>query len=179
MWQIFFLFLGTLQAAPFPATSTSAFNAAPPYYKSDLGFEIPRNDTGWAMIHPDGTDPYFLITYKPVFSAPESLSQMSVRVDPLKDRSVEEGKITLKSYVDYWSKQYPKLGIDILQIQFSKRLGRDLAVIDSRNSNTKIQMRQFVLWNKENAVLFTCSDKQNEFNVSLGTCQEIFSSVKW
>lgn len=184
MWQslfaLFTLFISVqVQAAPFPATSTSALIAAPPYFKSDLGFEIPRGDTGWALIHPDASDPYFLAQYKPVFSAPDSSSQLSIRVDPLKDRKEIEGKISLKSYVNYWSKQYPKLGIDILQINYSKRLGRDMAIIDSRNSSSKIQMRQFVLWNKDNVVLFTCSDKQSEFNISLTACQEIFTSVKW
>lgn len=95
---LFTLFISVqVQAAPFPATSTSALIAAPPYFKSDLGFEIPRGDTGWALIHPDASDPYFLAQYKPVFSAPDLSSQLSIRVDPLKDRKEIEGKISLKS----------------------------------------------------------------------------------
>lgn len=175
MWIVFFTFLW---AAPYPATSSSAIVSDNSYFYSDWGFEIEQNKMGWLRLVPEQNDPYFLASYRPYLSAPDARAALNIRVDPLLDRK-EKGSITLSSYVNHWTKQFPKLGLDVTKVSFDVKNGKNTAIIDSVNQLTKVHSRQYVFWQDSYAAIFSCSDRSNDFSSSVFSCEKIIESMRW
>jgi hypothetical protein len=175
MWTLLFTFLW---AAPYPATSSSAIVSDNSYFYSDWGFEIEKNSIGWLRLVPDQKDPYFLASYRPILSAPEARATLNIRVDPLMERK-EKGNISLSSYISHWTKQFPKLGMDVSKVQYAIKNGKNTAVIDSLNQHTKIQSRQYVFWQDSYVAIFSCTDRNSEFASSIYACEKIIESLRW
>lgn len=167
-----------LFAAPYPATSSSAVLSEGSSFHSKWGFDIQKNDLHWTKLLPDSSDPYHLITYRPSVIAPDSQASLNIRVDPVSKRSGEK-KIVLKSYLDYWLKQYPKLGLEVLSHKYTLFNGKKAVQVESYNTQTNMQLRQYIVWEKNNALLFSCSDKKDSFVVSLYACEQILQSIQW
>lgn len=172
------IILSLLWAAPYPGTSSSALVSDNSYFYSDWGFEIEKNTIGWLRLVPAQSDPYFLASYKPLLSAPEARATLNIRVDPLAERK-EKGSISLSSYVGHWTKQFPKLGMDVTKVQYTVKNGKNTAIIDSLNQTTKIQSRQYVFWQDSYAAIFSCTDRTADFSSSLYSCEKIIESLRW
>lgn len=167
-----------LFAAPYPATSSSAIVSENSYFQSKWGFTIHKSDVHWTRLIPDAKDPYHLTTYRPLMTAPDSQASLNIRVDPVSKRPSKK-KIVLKSYLNYWLKQYPKLGMEVLKHEYTLLNGKKAVRVDAYNLSTSMQIRQYIVWEGENALLFSCSDKKDTFAVSLYACEQILQSMSW
>jgi hypothetical protein len=173
------LFLHFLWAAPYPATSSSVLTSDNSYFYSDWGFEIEKNNLGWLRLVPEQKDPYFLATYRPLLSAPDARAILNIRVDPIKDREEKSAPISLTSYINHWTKQFPKFGMDVMKVQYTVKNGKNTAVVDSVNQSTKIQSRQYVFWQDSFVAIFACTDRATEFSASIYPCEKIIESLRW
>jgi len=173
--MIFNFILQLLLAAPYPATSSSAVVSENAYMPTSWGFELIKNDQKWVRIVPNEKDPFHLALLRP---EGHSQARLNIRVDPVAKRS-EKVKVSLKSYTEHWIRQYPKLGIEILEHAYTKINGKPAARIDSYNTNNKMQIRQYVVWHNDNAVLFACADHRDNFVKSLYSCERVLRFVSW
>lgn len=174
---LFFSF--SVISAPYPATSTSEIIQGAPYFKSNWGFEIVQNTSGWSKVLPKNNNPFLLAIYKPVLSAPESDAQLSVRVDPFPETKKRKYHLRLKNYVNYWTKQFPKFGIEVMDIKYRLQNTYNTAIIDSFNTAERIKIRQYVFWKKDKALLLACKDSQRNFNTTQFSCNQIIESFRW
>jgi hypothetical protein len=175
--MIYFL-VSILLAAPYPSTSSSAVVTYSSYLSTDWGFDLEKNAENWFRYVPSKSDPYHLAILRPLEHLQGSKAQLSIRVDPVSTRS-EGNKVTLKSYTNHWLKQFPKLGIEVLKYETTNIKGQKALRIEAYNLNNHVQMRQYVVWYDQNAIIFTCADLRESFSTTLYQCERVLRSVKF
>lgn len=95
------------------------------------------------------------------------------------DKLNQPGDIT--QYVKKWIKEYPYLGFEILATNSMQVAGKPTFVIDLVNKAKNKQLRQFVVHNQERnmAVIMTCTDSTDKFNITLDKCHELLKNFQW
>ena|GEM_PF-730480 len=172
------LLVTLLFAAPYPSTSSSAVVTNSSYLSTNWGFDLLKNDQNWFRYIPDAKDPFHIAILRPLQHLEGSKVQLSVRVDPVSTRS-EEKNVTLQSYTNHWLKQYPKLGIEVLKFETTKLKEQAAIRIEAYNINNQVQMRQYVVWYNDNAIIFTCADDRKLFSKTLFQCEKVLRSVSF
>lgn len=86
---------------------------------------------------------------------------------------------TFDSYVKKWIKEYPYLGFEILKNQSLKVDGEPGVMIDLVHRKMNKQMRQFVAYKKDYAVIMTCSDQIPQFQGTAQECADLVNHFKW
>jgi hypothetical protein len=162
-----------VSSAPMPVTSSSfLIQSNRGVFYSNSGFRLTSEGTDWVHSSPE-SNPFIVSEYR----APRLLfgvqSAVTVRVNKLKHAT------TLKKYVKDWVKDYPKFGLDILSskpILVNKQLA---FLVDTKNKNSKRQLRQIVFLKNKVAVIMTCRSHVKSFNSILKSCNQIFRNFSW
>ena len=103
---------------------------------------------------------------------------LSIRVDDL-DRFPSESP-NLKKYVSYYTKKYPRAGLQILNDPMKSIMNNNYAYIFSRYENQDLQSRQSILWHpKKKVFIFTCSSKIKNQSKANQLCDEMISKLHW
>ncbi len=168
-----------VQAAPFPVTSSSAVLNGLQDFETSWGLKLHNNKNAWSRILAPPEDPMHLVSYRKIEGNSASSAEFHLRVDPWLKRKKEGEKINLKSYTSYWTKMFPKFGLEVIQIKFTKFKDFKVSIIDSYNPESQRQVRQFLLWGQDRAVIASCSDDYKKFNTSYAECYRIFESIQW
>ncbi len=174
MFMLLFSFLFQASAAPIPATSTSALIHAPAgIFRSPLGFSLHSGPTTWVQAAPPQQMQQLATLYKSPILNKGVQAALTVRVDQLKEDS------TLKTYVKTWMKDYSRFGFDVLAAKPIRVEGQNGFLLDVLNRDAAKQLRQVVFLKDRVAVILTCRDHRDNFEKSLGSCNDIIRTFKW
>lgn len=174
MLMVIFSFILQAGAAPIPATSTSALTYSPAgIFRSPLGFSLHSGPTAWVQSAPPLQMQQLATLYKSPFLNKGVQAALTVRVDQLKDSA------TLKTYVKTWMKDYSRFGFDVLAAKPIRVEGQNGFLLDVINRDAAKQLRQVVFLKERVAVILTCRDHRDNFEKSVGSCNDIIRTFKW
>lgn len=161
-------------SAPVPATSTSALTNQPQgVFRSPLGFSLHAGASAWVQSSPPEHMQQLATLYKSPFLNKGVQAALTVRVDQLKETS------TLKTYVKTWMKDYSRFGFDVLAAKPVRVEGQNGFLLDVINRDAAKQLRQVVFLKERVAVILTCRDHRDNFEKSVGACNDIIRTFKW
>jgi hypothetical protein len=80
--------------------------------------------------------------------------------------------------VEKWSKEYPKFGYDVLLSQESKYGELEGMEIELRSPKSVKKIRQFLVKEQAEILIFTCTSKTDDFLNVWKDCAKILSSSK-
>lgn len=159
-------------AAPYPATSSSAFTAPEKgLYFLHKGFKLKTEGTNWIPV--TGTEQSLLDTVR--FSAKDKNNggSLSIRTDKIAKTA------SLDLYTRKWMRDYPNYGFEVISAK-NFILNRSPAlVVDMLSRAKNKQIRQVILKNEDRVAIMTCLDDKAEFNKALQNCNQIMKSFEW
>lgn len=174
MFLVIIFTLSDAHSAPIPGTSSSEFvQSEAGLFRSKHKFTIHANRTQWELSSSEDDSPYL----EALFLAPDQghpvQASLSVRVDQL------ARKISLKTYMKRWIKDYPRLGFDILSAQ-KVRVNQQVGfLLDLTNRDNDRQLRQVVFLKERTAVILTCRDHRMTFKQTVKSCNHIIRNFSW
>lgn len=160
-----------VQAAPYPATSTSAFTAPEKgLYFLHKGFSLKTEGTDWVPLA--SSENSLLDTVR--FGAKNAKDgSLSIRTDKVaKDASLE-------LYTRKWMRDYPSYGFEVISAKNFSLNGSPALVVDMLSRSKNKQIRQVILKNEDRVAILTCLADKPEFAKSLQSCNQIMKSFSW
>lgn len=172
---IFSLHINTY-ASPIPGTSSSKLiSSVDGLFNSHHGFQISSYNTSWVHTSADESNPYLITEYRAPTVDHGVQSALTIRFD----KTIKNKKVSLKTYMKQWLKDYPRFGFKILNsksITINKQNG---FLLDIYNPNTKRQLRQVVFLKNKKAIILTCRAHKKSFKNSVRACNRIIRNFKW
>ncbi len=166
------LFSFNLEAAPYPATSSSAFtDPALGHFLLHHGFKISNHGSHW-------------------LPASENDSSQDETIRFASKETSETGFITIKSekanktaslnlYNRKWMKEYPNYGFEVLSTTAFDLNSQPALVVDLLSRAKGKQIRQVIFKNDDKIAILTCVDDRGSFSKSLKECNEIVKNFRW
>lgn len=171
LFSLFYLSF-SIEAAPFPATSSSALtNPEQGLYFLHKGFTLKTEGTNWV---PTANSESLLDTVR--FSSKEKSSKegsLSIRTDKIPKNA------SLELYTRKWMRDYPNYGFEVLSAKNFTLNGSPALVVDMLSRSKNKQIRQLILKNEDRVAILTCVDNKDTFSKSLQNCNRIMKSFTW
>lgn len=165
-----FFYASNLLAAPAPGLMSAAhLQNDSQLIASNIGFSITSKDTEWKIVEDSKATKNRHAQIRP----PEGSALLSIKIN----KNIKQKN--LKDYVNYWRKDYQRLGLEVLKAQPIKINGNVSYMMDLYNSKSEIQLRQVMLLKNKNSVVLTCSDKKEAFKESFKDCNKILKTFTW
>lgn len=162
----------TVQAAPMPATSTSALTAPEKgLYFAQKGFILKTEGTDWLPQAPNKDSLIGAIRFAP--ADPASTGSLSVRTDKI------SAQVSLEVYAKKFMRDYPSYGFDVLgskTISINQNPG---LVVDMVQRTKNKQLRQVILKKNGKVAILTCIDNKDVFLKTIAGCNQIIKSFQW
>lgn len=158
------------QAAPHPATSSSALTAPEKgLYFLHKGFSLKTEGTNWIPIATESV----LDTVR--FSSKDKAQRgsLSIRMDSVAKNA------SLELYARKWMRDYPSYGFEVLSAKNFTLNGQPALVVDMLSRSKNKQIRQVILKKDARVAVMTCLDDKASFNQSLQSCNRIMQSFSW
>ena len=170
IFTFIFLAFPFLQAAPFPATSTSSFlKTDQGFFYGTEGFSLSAQKLNWKP----------QLTSKPgeltsvVFQSENDSGSLSAQI-------YQEKKPSFEKDVKDWIKDYPFYGFKILNSKTISENKQKGIVIDLVHKKKQKQVRQIILETPtEQSLVFTCQDSVSNFAQTLDKCNQVLRSLSW
>lgn len=139
-------------------------------YFSDDNFQISPAKTDWLMLTASEHS-----SVQTQFINPKNNSQakMTVRSETL------ERNISLLAYVGRSSRDYNRFGFEVLSQRPLKINGQAAYLVDLKQNDSPIQLRQVLFKKDKTVVILTCSSHQESFKQELKACNQIYRNFKW
>lgn len=177
---LFFFFVGLMmtsnvEAAPFPATSTSVLtDPAKGLFFHGFGFRLRTGEIPWKPVPEDDQSLFETLRFEPLEGTQTSTeASLSIRMDQL------SGKTSLESYARKWMRDYPSYGFEILGTRPLNLGGGKGLVVDLVQRKKSKQLRQVILQKDQKVAVLTCLDDRESFKQTLSSCNEIIKSFEW
>lgn len=173
-WTLVFLTLGGAgyaQATPTALNISQLLNSQEKdIYFGNENFQISSADTDWMMM-----------------PAPESSSVQTQFINPktsskakLTVRSeVLDQDLPLMSYIGRSIRDYNRFGFEILSQRPLKINDQAAYLVDLKQNDSPIQVRQVLFKKDKTVVILTCSSHQESFKQELKACNQIYRNFKW
>ena len=102
---------------------------------------------------------------------------LSLRVDKLE--RFPSKKPSLVKYIRYYTKKYPRAGLEIINNPKKSIFGH-YAKVNLVHKDKDTGSQQTILWHPDNkAFIFTCSGKRENLQRYTKMCSDIISRLKW
>lgn len=163
------------KASPAPAMGSSQIlQTEKAHFQSPLGFTITRGKTDWVLIPASKARPSIALLYRaPSESSAGVQPTLTVRTDQLISSQ------PLQSYVRQWTKDFHRLGFEVLSSKMVKVEGQLAYLFDVVHRDSLKQLRQVIFSNNQTAVVLTCRDHQQDFAQTVQACNEIIRTFRW
>lgn len=140
-------------------------------YFSDQNFKISPSNTEWMMVPVSKSSS----SVQAQFVNPKQNSQakMTVRSETLNT------DMALQSYVGRSVRDYNRFGFEILAQRPLKINDQPAYLVDLKQNDSPIQLRQILFKNKKSVVILTCSSHQDSFKQELKACNQIYRNFRW
>ena len=159
------------QAAPHPATSTSALTAPEKgLYFAHKGFTLKTEGTTWVPVNSTES---VLDTVKLGPAGTTSQASLSVRTDKLSKNA------DLDLYTRKWMRDYPSYGFEVLATKHLTLNGSPALLVDMLSRSKNKQIRQVILKRDDQVAIMTCMDVRESFDKALAQCNQIIKSFSW
>jgi hypothetical protein len=164
IWALIFPWLA--MASPFPATGSAILAPQSGLFLISHGFHISVTK-GWIA------DDYLTFS-----STAHPTAKFSIKEDTLPT------ELSLEVYAKRWMKDYSSYGFDFLGSRpfTNQGLGNKITkglVVDLVHRTSDKQLRQVIFLKKKQAVILTCVDQKQDFNLSLDDCNQMIRSFEW
>lgn len=162
-------------SAPYPATSSSSFlQVNIGMFRSAFGYAIHAKQTDWIHDLPLGTNHRIDAMYKaPQIPDHGIQAALTVRSDRL------QTDMSLVSYMKQWTKDYPRLGLDVIRSGKVKVNDQIAFLVDLADRNSAKRIQQIVFIKDRKVVILSCRDHQQTFNVALKACHQLARNFSW
>jgi hypothetical protein len=142
-------------------------------FRSPAGFSISAEKTNWLHTPPPEKQKGLATVYKSPQSHKGVQPLLTVRVDEL------DKPRTLNQYMREWVKVYPRLGFNVMATKKVEISNNEGFLLDLIHPKSHRQVRQVVFGNKKNAVVFTCRGHQEDFALTVKSCNQIIRNFEW
>ncbi|MBO9665279.1 MAG: hypothetical protein J7501_00505 [Bdellovibrio sp.] len=160
------------QAAPYPATSTSALTAPERgLYFLHKGFTLKTVGSNWIPVA--SSEDSILDTIRFASKDAPDDGSLSVRTDRIAKN------VSLDLYTRKWMRDYPSYGFEVLATKQFALNGSPALIVDMLSRTKNKQIRQVVLKNEDKVAIMTCLDSKESFSKSLQQCNQIIKTFTW
>lgn len=168
---IFLLIVKLTSASPHPLAGSSIVNIPQNNIAmSQLGFKLGSMPSNW--VYKNNSDLNSLsLEMGPIDEVSKSILTMRTeKVSP---------KTDLEKYVRQYLRDYNQYGFEVVGLQSYKKAATPSVIVDLTQKNKLNKSRQVFFHKEGQLVLATCTDRFENFDKTLITCNRILGGFQW